>query len=167
MILIGGGSRSGKSTAALEKLKAAGPRQAFIATGVAGDEEMEERIKHHRLSRDPAIAVWEEPIAVADRLAALDGQHDGIVIDCLTFWLSNLMFSSTAKVTEACAELIERSARAVSQVILVTNEVGCGVVPLTPLGRQFRDEQGRLNQLAASHASEVYWMVFGLSMRIK
>ncbi len=167
MILIGGGSRCGKSTAALARLKAAGPRQAFIATGVAGDQEMQERIEHHRLSRDPAITVWEEPIAVADRLASIDGQYDGIVIDCLTFWLSNLMLSGTAGWNESYTELIERSARAVSQVILVTNEVGCGVVPSTLLGRQFRDEQGRLNQLAASHASEVYWMVFGLSMRIK
>lgn len=167
MILIGGGSRSGKSTAALQKLKDAGPRQAFIATGVAGDEEMTDRIEHHRLSRDAAVMVFEEPLAVADRLTAIDGQYDGVVIDCLTFWLSNLMLSGTPDLPQAYADLVEASVRAVSQVVLVTNEVGCGVVPSTLLGRQFRDEQGRLNQLAASRAREVYWMVFGIGVRIK
>ncbi len=172
MILIGGGSRSGKSSAALDMLRASGPRQGFIATAQAFDDEMRERIARHREERGPQIVTWEEPFSVAERIEAEDGRYDGIVVDCLTLWLSNLMLSNlklseTVSLDSAYLRLVDASARARTQVILVTNEVGCGIVPENALARRFRDEAGKLNQLAARQASEVYWMMFGVGMRIK
>ena len=167
MILIGGGSRSGKSRAALQMLNSAGPRRGFIATAQAWDDEMKERIARHREERDPGIVTWEEPLAVAERVQAEDGRYDAIVVDCLTLWLSNLMLAESAPIESECRKLVEVSAQARTSIILVTNEVGCGIVPENALARRFRDEAGRLNQMAAQRASEVHWMVFGIGMRIK
>lgn len=167
MILIGGGSRSGKSSAALRLLKASGARLGMIATAQALDEEMRERIKVHQADRDPGIATWEEPLAVAERIALEDAKFDGILVDCLTLWLSNLLLADSFDIERECRKLINAAAAARSRVILVTNEVGCGIVPDNALARQFRDHAGRLNQLAAEHAAEVHWMVFGIGMRIK
>jgi adenosylcobinamide kinase/adenosylcobinamide-phosphate guanylyltransferase len=167
VILIGGGSRSGKSRAALDLLNAAGPRRGFIATAHDSDDEMHERIARHREQRDPGIVTWEEPIRVADRIQAEDGRYDAIVVDCLTIWLSNLLLAETFDLEAECRRLIEVSTQSKTKIILVTNEVGCGLVPEYPLGRRFRDEAGRLNQLAAQHATDVHWMVFGIGLRIK
>jgi adenosylcobinamide kinase / adenosylcobinamide-phosphate guanylyltransferase len=167
MILVGGGSRSGKSRAALELLRSSGPRMGFIATAQAWDDEMRERIARHREERGPEIVTWEEPFDVAERLAAEDGRYDAIVIDCLTLWLSNVMLAETKPIESECLELVDTAARARTKVILVTNEVGCGIVPENALARRFRDEAGRLNQMAAQRAHEVHWMVFGVGMRIK
>jgi len=128
---------------------------------------MHERIAFHREQRDPGIVTWEEPIRVAERIQAEDGRYDAIVVDCLTIWLSNLLLAETFDLEAECRRLIEVSTQARTKIILVTNEVGCGLVPEYPLGRRFRDEAGRLNQLAAQHATEVHWMVFGIGMRIK
>jgi adenosylcobinamide kinase/adenosylcobinamide-phosphate guanylyltransferase len=167
MILIGGGNRSGKSRAALERLKAAGPRMGFIATAQAFDDEMRDRIARHREERGAEIVTWEEPFDIAARIAAEDGRYDAIVVDCLTLWLSNLMLAEVVSIEAECRKLVEVCAAAQTNIILVTNEVGCGIVPDNALARRFRDEAGRLNQMAADHASEVYWMVFGIGMRIK
>jgi len=167
MILIGGGSRSGKSRAALEMLKWAGPRRGFIATAQAWDDEMTERIARHRQERGLEILTWEEPFAVAERIQAEDGRYDAIVVDCLTLWLSNLILAESGSVEGECRRLVETCALAQTKVILVTNEVGCGIVPENALARRFRDEAGRLNQMAAQRASEVHWTVFGIGMRIK
>ncbi len=166
MILIGGGSRSGKSAEALRKLRQAGTRMGFIATATPSDYEMQERINRHRAERGPEIATWEEPIAVAERILAEDGRYDAIVVDCLTLWLSNLMFSE-ADIETKTEELLQVATNSVTQVVFVTNEVGCGIVPENALARRFRDEAGRLNQRFAQRASEVYWMVFGIGLRIK
>ena len=167
MILIGGGSRSGKSRAALEMLKAAGPRAGFIATAQAWDDEMRERIRRHREERGAEIVTWEEPFAVADRIDAEDGRFDAIVVDCLTLWLTNIMLAETFSIENECRKLVEACARAQTKIILVTNEVGCGIVPDNALARRFRDEAGRLHQLAAQRAAEVHWMIFGIGMRIR
>lgn len=167
MILIGGGSRSGKSRRALQMLEAAGPRQGFIATAQAFDDEMRERIARHQEERGPCITTWEEPFAVADRIAAEDGRYDAIVVDCLTLWVSNLMLAETVSLEAESRKLVETCSQAQTKVILVTNEVGCGIVPDNALARRFRDEAGRLHQLAAQHATEVHWMMFGIGMRIK
>ncbi|MDQ6708459.1 MAG: bifunctional adenosylcobinamide kinase/adenosylcobinamide-phosphate guanylyltransferase [Acidobacteriota bacterium] len=166
MILIGGGSRSGKSAAALRILRAAGPRMGFIATAQAWDDEMRERIERHQAERGPEITTWEEPLAVSDRIAAEEGGYDGIVVDCLTLWLSNLIHESRDVESESKI-LLEVAAKSRAQVILVTNEVGCGIVPENALARRFRDEAGRLNQRVAGQASEVHWMIFGVGLRIK
>ena len=166
MILIGGGSRSGKSIEALRKLRQAGPRMGFIATATPCDEEMRDRIGRHRAERGPDITTWEDPMAIAERILAEDGRYDAIVVDCLTLWLSNLMWSESDIEAET-EKLLQVAAHAVTQTIFVTNEVGCGIVPENALARRFRDEAGRLNQRFAERASEVYWMVFGLGLRVK
>lgn len=166
MILIGGGSRSGKSAAALRMLRAAGPRIGFIATAQAWDDEMRERIERHQAERGPEITTWEEPLAVADRIAAEQDRYDAIVVDCLTLWLSNLIHAGR-DVESECKTLLNVATESRAQMILVTNEVGCGIVPENALARRFRDEAGRLNQKAAGQASEVHWMMFGIGLRIK
>jgi adenosylcobinamide kinase / adenosylcobinamide-phosphate guanylyltransferase len=166
VILVGGGSRSGKSTEALRILRSAGPRRGFIATATPSDAEMHERIMRHRAERGPEVTTWEEPIAIARRILAEDGRYDAIVVDCLTLWLSNLILSE-ADVEANGEELLQVASNAVTQIILVTNEVGCGIVPENALARRFRDEAGRLNQRFAERASEVYWMIFGLGLRVK
>jgi adenosylcobinamide kinase / adenosylcobinamide-phosphate guanylyltransferase len=167
MILIGGGSRSGKSAAALQMLRAAGPRRAFIATAQAFDDEMKDRIARHRVERDPEIVTFEEPFDVAMRIKTCGARFDAILVDCLTLWLSNLMLANCSSIADECRELVQSTSACAARVILVTNEVGCGIVPENALARRFRDEAGRLNQLAAEHAQEVHWMIFGIGMRIK
>ena len=168
MILIGGGSRSGKSSAALRMAHVAGSRIGFIATAQAFDDEMRERIAIHRRERDGAIVTWEEPFAVADRIRSEHERFDAIVVDCLTLWLSNHMLAERADLEAEYLDLIEGAASARATVILVTNEVGCGIVPTDhALARRFRDEAGRLNQMVAARAQDVYWMAFGLSLKMK
>jgi adenosylcobinamide kinase/adenosylcobinamide-phosphate guanylyltransferase len=168
MILIGGGSRSGKSKEALKRLRASGSRLGFIATAQAYDDEMQERIRLHREERGGDIVSWEEPLGIADRLRSEEDSYDAIVVDCLTLWLTNVMLQSQPTDIRAQIEdLLDAATRTRSEVILVTNEVGCGIVPENALAREFRDEAGRLNQHAAERASEVYWMVFGIGLRIK
>jgi len=167
MILIGGGSRSGKSSAALRMLKASGTRLGFIATAQAFDDEMRQRIDTHRSERDASIVTWEEPFEVAERIAAEDGKYDAIVVDCLTLWLSNIMLADNRDVECESRKLVDAAACAKTNVILVTNEVGCGIVPENALARSFRDHAGRLHQRAAEQAAEVHWMIFGIGLRIK
>jgi adenosylcobinamide kinase/adenosylcobinamide-phosphate guanylyltransferase len=167
MILIGGGSRSGKSSAALQMLRASGPRLGFIATAEAWDDEMRERIARHREERGPGITTWEESVAVAQRIRTQACDYDAILVDCLTLWLSNIMLAETFDVDAECRALVEAAASASTKIILVTNEVGCGIVPENALARKFRDAAGRLNQMAAERATEVHWMIFGVGLRIK
>lgn len=167
LILIGGGSRSGKSAAALRMLHEAGPRRAFIATAQDLDDEMRERISRHRAERDPDVITFEEPFDIAARIRVEGARFDAILVDCLTLWLSNLMLTEYSSIAEECRELVQSASASTARVILVTNEVGCGIVPENALARRFRDEAGRLNQLAAEHAQEVHWMIFGIGMRIK
>ncbi|MDQ6700433.1 MAG: bifunctional adenosylcobinamide kinase/adenosylcobinamide-phosphate guanylyltransferase [Acidobacteriota bacterium] len=166
MILIGGGSRSGKSAAALTMLRAAGPRMGFIATAQAWDDEMRDRIALHQAERGPEITTWEDSLAVSDRIAAEEHRYEAIVVDCLTLWLSNLIHAGRNVETES-KRLLQVAVRSRAKVILVTNEVGCGIVPENALARRFRDEAGRLNQRAAEQASEVHWMIFGIGLRVK
>jgi adenosylcobinamide kinase/adenosylcobinamide-phosphate guanylyltransferase len=163
VILIGGGARSGKSRYALEKARAIEGSRAFVATAEAWDEEMAARIRDHREERGEEFATIEEPVELARVVA--EAAFDVLVIDCLTLWLSNLMFANRDGEIEKL-EMAARSAR--STVIFVTNEVGSGIVPTDhALSREFRDRAGILNQRIAAIAQEVYFMVFGLAMRIK
>jgi adenosylcobinamide kinase / adenosylcobinamide-phosphate guanylyltransferase len=163
VILIGGGARSGKSRYALEKAWAIEGSRAFVATAEASDEEMAARIRHHREERGEDFATIEEPIELGRVIA--EASFDVLVIDCLTLWLSNLIFANR----DCEMEKLERAARtATGTVIFVTNEVGSGIVPTDhALSRDFRDRAGILNQRIAAIAQEVYFMVFGLPMRLK
>jgi adenosylcobinamide kinase/adenosylcobinamide-phosphate guanylyltransferase len=167
LILIGGGARSGKSRHALKTARGFGPRLAFIATATAVDDEYRDRIALHREERGSEFMTFEEPLAVATLIDTQAAHFDAVVVDCLTLWVSNVMYAVPAGVDKECRLLVQAAASSGSPVIFVTNEVGCGIVPENALARQFRDVAGRLNQQAAEAASEVYWMVFGVPMKVK
>jgi adenosylcobinamide kinase / adenosylcobinamide-phosphate guanylyltransferase len=166
LILVGGGARSGKSRHALTLARERGSNLAFVATAQALDAEMEERIARHRAERDRSFTTFEEPLAVAGLLERIGGSFDAILVDCLTLWVSNHLLAG--RDPEALsADLVEAAAGAPAAVILVTNETGCGIVPENALARRFRDAAGNVNQAAATRAIEVYWMVFGVPLRVK
>jgi adenosylcobinamide kinase/adenosylcobinamide-phosphate guanylyltransferase len=162
--LIGGGSRSGKSRQALQLARARGRRLGFIATAQALDDEMRERILAHRQERGEDFTTIEEPLALACVIERHSSDFDAIVVDCLTLWLSNI---ASSDIDSQTVKLIDASLTSSAQVIFVTNEVGCGIVPENAVARRFRDDAGRLNQRIAEVASEVYWMVFGCALRVK
>ena len=164
IILIGGGSRSGKSRQALQIARSRGRRLGFIATAQPLDDEMRKRIRVHQEERGPDFTTIEEPVSLADTIERHSADFDAMVVDCLTLWLTNI---ATSNVEPETAKLLEVALASPAQLILVTNEVGCGIVPDNPLARRFRDDAGRLNQRVADAASEVYWMVFGCAMRVK
>jgi len=157
LILVGGGARSGKSRWALERARKRGGRLLYIATAEALDDEMAARIAKHRAERGSAFQTIEEPRELAKAIRSAEG--DAIVVDCLTLWLANVMGDAE----EAIAAAKENAA----EVICVTNEVGCAIVPENALAREFRDRAGIMNQRFAEAASEVYWMVFGQPLRVK
>ena len=164
-ILVTGGARSGKSAFA-EGLIAAMPGDpVYIATARPGDAEMAERIARHRASRGPGWTTIEEPLDLCAALANSDGQGPRIV-DCLTLWLSNLMLAE-AEWEAAATALADTLAGQASPVVLVTNEVGLGIVPDTPLGRAFRDAAGMLNQRIAHACDAVYLVVAGQPLKVK
>jgi adenosylcobinamide kinase/adenosylcobinamide-phosphate guanylyltransferase len=166
IILVGGGARSGKSRFALERARQEGKNLVFIATAEAGDEEMRQRIEQHRSHRGPDFTTIEAPVELPAAIRSADG--DAIVVDCLTLWLANILDQNIDAATFELESALEDAARASQAcVILVTNEVGCGIVPDNALAREFRDRAGTLNQRMAQAASEVYWMVFGQPLRVK
>ena len=167
--LIIGGARSGKSAhaQALAEAEAArrGGAPVMIATAEALDDEMAERIARHRDERGPAWRTVEAPLAVAPALNELKAQ-DCAVVDCLTLWLSNLMFAERDLEAETAA-MLAAAAEAAGEVILVTNEVGMSIVPENALARRFRDEAGRLNRRAADAADRVIVMFAGQQLVLK
>jgi adenosylcobinamide kinase/adenosylcobinamide-phosphate guanylyltransferase len=168
IIFILGGARSGKSTYALELAKKH-KDVAFIATGQGLDREMKERIKLHKKSRPRHWQTFEEAKDVALMLASMDNKFDCIVIDCLTLLVSNLLLAKVNhKTIEAKIDrMLEHLRKKKGKAIIVSNEVGLGVVPANKLGRDFRDIAGRVNQVVAKEADEVYFMVSGIASKIK
>jgi len=167
--LVLGGARSGKSAfaqaAAEARAAQTGGRPVMIATAQAFDSEMAERIARHREDRGAAWTTIEAPLDLAGALAGL-GADDIVVVDCLTLWLSNLMLDER-DVAAAAAELVGTVGRFEGALWLVSNEVGFGIVPDTPLARRFRDEAGRLHQALAQAADAVTLVVAGLTLRLK
>jgi adenosylcobinamide kinase/adenosylcobinamide-phosphate guanylyltransferase len=169
--LVLGGARSGKSTHA-EKLATgtlfgANPRPAvYIATAQAGDVEMATRIMAHRARRGGIWTTIEEPLKLADALHSAAAHDKPVLVDCLTLWLSNLMHAE-ADLDEATDELVTALDGCRAPVVFVSNEVGLGLVPDTPLGRAFRDAQGRLNMRMAERADRVILMAAGLPLLMK
>lgn len=171
LILFTGGSRSGKSGFALEKAKSfPGPR-TFIATAQAFDDEMRVRIAKHARERSPDWRLVEEPFAVAEALETALRDAGTVLVDCITLWVSNLVCRDEAFGEEQAREGAERIAAVASAargaVLVVTNEVGSGIVPDNALARRFRDCAGRANQAIARAADEVYLMTSGIPLRIK
>ena len=173
--LVTGGARSGKSDFALAHAESLGKNRAFIATAQALDDEMHARIERHKKERGDSWQSVEEPLRAARWIRDNSGEFDVVLLDCMTLWLSNTMFATEAKETKetnshiasASDELINAMRECKSKVVVVTNEVGMGIVPESALGREFRDHAGRLNRLVAEAAVEVYLVVSGIPLCIK
>ena len=172
LVLVLGGARSGKSIAA-ERMARDGGRVLFIATAEALDEAMRRRIAAHRRYRPDHWDTLEEPIHLSEALAPLAGHYDSFVLDCLTLWVSNLLLAveqasdAESTILETVRRLLDLIATAGGRWILVSNEVGQGIVPASPLGREYRDILGRVNQLVALRADKAYLMVAGLALDLK
>ncbi len=162
--LILGGARSGKSRHAQTAAEAIGVRRLYLATAQAHDAEMAERIARHRADRGAGWMTAEEPRAIAPVIA--QARTDVLLLDCLTLWLTNLMLAGDDPEAET-GVLLDALATAPCPVILVSNEVGLGLVPETALGRAFRDAQGRLNQRVAAAVPRVTFVAAGLPLVLK
>lgn len=159
-----GGARSGKSRFAEELAERSGPLRTYIATAEAFDGEMQSRIDKHRARRGEGWQTIEAPLALSETLAACGSPV--VLVDCLTLWISNLMFRDrdvASEINLLCAAL----ERASGHVILVSNEVGMGIVPENALSRGFRDMQGLANQKVAAVADAVYFVAAGLPLTLK
>jgi adenosylcobinamide kinase/adenosylcobinamide-phosphate guanylyltransferase len=168
IILITGGARSGKSKYAEQRAGEMGDRRLYVATAEAKDEEMSQRIAEHQKRRGNQWRTIEEPVELAEALQAQRGKTDSALVDCLTLWISNLLTGRDEKyVEEKVEQLVETLPQLDFHVVLVTNEVGWGIVPDNPLARQFRDLAGWTNQRIAQAADEVVLMVAGVPMIVK
>jgi adenosyl cobinamide kinase/adenosyl cobinamide phosphate guanylyltransferase len=160
--LLLGGARSGKSSLAVELAQRSGRPVTFIATGEARDEEMAGRITRHRADRPAGWTVIEEPVAVQEALLALPAA-DFVVLDCLTLWVSNLRLRGEAdrRVVEAATCVAGHLAERASGAVVVSNEVGLGIVPATELARSFRDTLGTVNAVFAGRAERAVLLLAG------
>ena len=176
-----GGARSGKSVFAETLAARHGERVAYVATATAGDAEMADRIARHRARRPATWSTLEAPLDILARLAALDAEVEVVLVDCLAVWAANrlLTLGEPAEdgwwdrvgalervLTREVQALVTTARNASWELIVVTNEVGFGVVPPTELGRAYRDLLGRLNQVVAARANDVFLVVAGFAVEI-
>lgn len=161
--LVLGGARSGKSRYAEALLQGLGDSRTYLATGVATDAEMAERIRRHRERRGPGWVTLETPVAIA---AAIEREPGPILVDCLTLWVSNLM-AAGENPDDAIERLLVALRRPGGPLVLVSNEVGLGIVPDNALAREFRDHAGRANQRVAAAATRVVFIAAGLPLALK
>ena len=168
LILVLGGAASGKSQSALEMAGRTGPR-AFVATGQALDGEMAARIARHRATRAAEWITSEVPRELAAWFRVEGKAYRTIVVDCLTLWLSNVCGRRIAKVdmTGDVSDLLQAIRATPAKVVLVSNELGFGLVPTSRSARAFRDVAGRVNQQIAEAADEVHVVISGQSLRLK
>lgn len=169
--LLLGGARSGKSrvgealvTGAL--VTGSGDKPLYIATAEARDEEMSERIEHHQARRGSEWAIIEEPIALADVLRENVTSEHIVLVDCLTLWLSNLM-EKEKSIPLAVDDLIDALRSTQGRIVMISNEVGQGIVPDNALARRFRDEAGFMHQRIAATVDQVAFIVAGLPLMLK
>jgi adenosylcobinamide kinase/adenosylcobinamide-phosphate guanylyltransferase len=167
LALVGGGVRSGKSAFALALARSLGPRRVFLATAQPLDAEMEGRIRAHRAERAGDFETIEEPLDLAGALGRAAGA-DVVLVDCLTLWLSNLLLrGETEREIAGKVAAVADALRAASHAsIVVTNEVGMGIVPESALGRAFRDVAGRAHQVLAARADRIYFAALGTMLRL-
>ncbi|MFA6966059.1 bifunctional adenosylcobinamide kinase/adenosylcobinamide-phosphate guanylyltransferase [Bosea sp. (in: a-proteobacteria)] len=165
LTLVLGGARSGKSRHAEALIEALPPPWTYVATAQAWDDEMRVRIAEHRARRSGDWLTLDAPLELPEAIRSVTAGRP-ILVDCLTLWLTNLMLAEQ-DVAAAGRDLIEACAQASGPVMLVTNEVGLGIVPDNALARRFRDEAGRLHQAVAARAGRVVFMVAGLPMQVK
>ncbi|CAI3107147.1 Bifunctional adenosylcobalamin biosynthesis protein CobP [Acinetobacter calcoaceticus] len=166
--LILGGARSGKSRLAEQTAIATQLAVTYVATAQALDPEMQNRIAHHQNQRPAHWSLVEEPLFLAKTLQKIDRPNQIILVDCLTLWLTNLLLLEDQNVQEfECEQLIDVLPQLQSEIILVSNETGLGVVPLGEISRQFVDEAGRLHQALGQIADKVMFCVAGFPMILK
>ncbi len=165
--LVLGGARSGKTAFAERLALHAGARPVYLATATTLDEEMRERVRSHQASRGQRFTTMEEPTELSRAILRAGAQHDVILVDCLTLWITNLLVANedvSTAVSELCATLIEfRQAK----VVLVSNEVGLGIVPDNAMARTFRDLAGSAHQRLAEICEDVYFVAAGLPLTMK
>ena len=166
VLFVIGGARSGKSHHAPARMEALPGRLAFIATAQPYDAEMEERIARHQADRGPRWTTLEAPIDLPDAIAHASRSTDGVLVDCLTLWLSNLM--AAGRDPESEVETLARGLDGLGgPVVFVSNEVGLGVIPANALARSFADAAGLANQRLAARADRVVFTAAGLPLVLK
>ncbi|MBN1692159.1 MAG: bifunctional adenosylcobinamide kinase/adenosylcobinamide-phosphate guanylyltransferase [Dehalococcoidales bacterium] len=175
-ILITGGARSGKSRLALELATKAGGEVLFVATAEAGDDEMEQRIEAHRKTRPKDWKTLEATTHIGSRIAAGIGGAKTVIIDCITLLVNNIFEEHGGKasaaalekaVTAEITELLQCIKKTKADFIIVTNEVGLGIIPGDRISRLYRDLLGKANRMLAEHVNEVYFMVAGIPLAVK
>lgn len=164
--LVLGGARSGKSRHAEHMVLESGLHPIYVATAEARDGEMAERIAHHRDRRGTAWTTLEERFDLVGLLGRETGPDRAVLVDCLTLWLSNIFFDDRA-VDDETERLAQALGTLAGPVVLVSNEIGLGLVPETRLSRDFRDAQGRLNQAVAAACTDVVFVAAGLPLTLK
>lgn len=165
--LVLGGARSGKTAFAERLALHAGARPAYLATATVLDGEMRDRISSHQASRGAKFTTIEEPLALSHALIKAGQDHDVILVDCLTLWITNLLMANedvASAVGELSATLMEQRQ---AKVLLVSNEVGLGIVPDNPMARTFRDLAGSAHQRLAEVCDDVYFVAAGLPLTMK
>jgi adenosylcobinamide kinase / adenosylcobinamide-phosphate guanylyltransferase len=166
-ILILGGARSGKTGFAEKLAMRIGEKPAYLATAQPYDAEMHERIQAHRNTRQGRFATVEEPVELSRAILGASAEHDVVLVDCLTLWITNLLGAGhdvATHIEELAATLSEVTR---SRIILVSNEVGLGIVPENSMARSFRDLAGTAHQTLAELCDDVYFVVAGLPMTLK
>ncbi len=169
LILVTGGVRSGKSSYAQHLAKSLREKVIYIATAEALDTDMKERIRLHKKSRNKSWVTVEEPLDVLGAIRRLPAGKKVVLLDCLTLFISNLILKglSDKAVYDEIKVVLRALRRKTVTSIIVTNEVGSGIVPDTKLGRRFRDLQGKVNQIVSGEADCAYLMVSGIPLKIK
>lgn len=162
-----GGARSGKSAFAQQRAIASNLHVIYLATAQASDTEMAERIARHRAERPSDWGLVEEPLALAAALHAHATPDRCLLVDCLTLWLSNLLAVDDERLSNEISALLETLPGLSGQILLVSNEVGQGIVPANPLARRFRDEAGRLHQAVAARCNRATFIIAGLPLTLK
>jgi adenosylcobinamide kinase / adenosylcobinamide-phosphate guanylyltransferase len=169
LLVVTGGTRSGKSRYAMERAQEWGSQVLYVATCQPADAEMRARVRRHQAERPQTWTTIEPVDDISAVVQRYDARTDGILLDCLTLYVASLLMADLDE--DEVAQEVEKLCLALRDApcpsAIVTNEVGWGVVPETPLGRLFRDAAGRANQVAARHAAEVVLMVSGLPLVVK
>ncbi len=168
LIFVLGGARSGKSSFALQQGKAHSPR-AFLATAEPLDAEMAIRIQKHKRSRGSGWTTFEIPVQLAEWFTEQGGNYSSVVVDCLTLWLNNILREKIRprQIPTHVRKFLKAMRASSGQIVIVSNELGLGLVPGDSVSREFRDMAGRMNQLVAAEADEVHFLVSGIPLRLK
>ncbi len=168
-IFITGGARSGKSRLAERLAENEGSPLCYIATGRPGDAEMAERIAAHRARRGEKWNTVEEPLQLTEAVKEADGRYRAVLVDCITLWLTNLLLTheDAGRALDEVRKLAGLLPCLTTPLVLVSNEVGMGIVPDNPLARTFRDLAGMANEILAAAADEVYVTISGIPLKLK